>query len=138
VRNQRLKASQVSQQLEPDRSGLQSNAHPDDMFVWGTLRLVSFAGLEAVVNACGVTTAMLQGHSWAPSPSQGSLVNVGTIPLVPDSSGNQPGDLGKARCRLMPEGWDGGPVVVRGRESRPHGKGAQCVRSDVIDRGDRW
>ena len=138
VRNQRLKASQVSQQLEPDRSGLQSNAHPDDLFVRGTPRPVGFSGREAVMNACGVITAMLQGHSWAPTPSKGSKVNVGTIPLVPEHSGNQSEDLGKVRCRLMPEGWDGGSVVVRGRESRPHGEGAQCVRSNEIDRGGRW
>lgn len=138
VRNQRPKASQVSQQLEPDRSGLQSNAYPHDMFVWGTLRLVDFAGWEAVVNACGVTTAMLQGHSWTPTPSRGSKVNVGTIPPVPEQSGSQPDRSGKARCRLMPVGWDGGPVVVRGRESRPHGEGVQCVRSIDTDRGGRW
>ena len=138
VRNQRLKASQVSQQLEPDRSGLQSNAHPDDMFVRGTLRPVGFSGREAVVNACGVATARLQGHSWAPTPSKGSRVNVGTIPLVPEQSGSQPERSGKVRCRLMPVGWDGGPVVVRGRESRPHGEGAQCVRSIDTYRGDRW
>ena len=34
---------------------------------------------------------------------------------------------GKARCWLMLPGWDGGPVVVRGRESRPHGEGVQHV-----------
>ena len=90
------------------------------------------------MNACGVATAKLQGHSWAPTPSKGSRVNVGTIPLVPEQSGSQPERSGKVRCRLMPVGWDGGPVVVRGRESRPHGEGAQCVRSIDTYRGDRW
>jgi hypothetical protein len=30
------------------------------------------------VKGCGVAVAMLQGHSWAPTPSKGSRVNVGT------------------------------------------------------------
>lgn len=138
MRNQWPKAPQVTQQLEPDRSGLQSNAHPDDVVVRETLRPVNVAGQEVVVNACGVAIAMLQGHSWTPTPSKGSKVNVGTIPMVPEEADSQSEDLGKVRCRLMLLGWDGGPVVVRGRESRPHGEGAQCVRSNVNDRGGRW
>ena len=90
------------------------------------------------MNACGVTTARLQGHSWTPTPSKGSKVNVGTILLVPARSGSQPERPGKVRCRLTPTRWDGGPVVVRGRESRSHGEGAQCVRSHNADRGVRW
>ena len=82
------------------------------------------AGREATVKACGVAVAMLQGHSWAPTPSNGSGVNVGTIPPVPfPGSSLLPG--GKAHRRPMPAGWGGGPVVVRGRESRPHGEGVQ-------------
>jgi len=88
------------------------------------------------VNACGVAVAMLQGHSWAPTPSKGSRVNVGTILAVPSpASGLLVG--GKVRRRLMPPGWDGGPVVVRGRESRSHGEGVQRVRSLNVKRGGR-
>ena len=90
------------------------------------------------MNACGVAVAMLQGHSWAPTPSKGSKVNVGTIALVPGRAGSQPVWSGKARCRLMLAQWGGGPVVVRGRESRSHGEGVQCVRSGTADRGGRW
>ena len=36
---------------------------------------------------------------------------------------------GKARCPLMGVGRDGVRVVVRGRESRPHGEGGQQDRS---------
>jgi len=79
------------------------------------------------VKACGVAAAMLQGHSWVPIPSNGQQVNVGTIPVVPNPVSCQlPG--GKVRRRLKPPGWDGGPVVVRGRESRPHGEGVQRER----------
>ena len=72
MRNQRLKASKEIHQLESDRSGLDSNAYPHGEAVRGTLRSVDIAGLEAMVNACGVAVAMLQGHSWAPTPSKDS------------------------------------------------------------------
>jgi hypothetical protein len=89
------------------------------------------------VKVCGVAVAMLQGHSWAPIPSNGQGVNVGTTPAVPSpASGLLVG--GKARRRSMPLGWGGGLVVVRGRESRPHGEGAQRVRSSAADSGGRW
>ena len=94
-------------------------------------------GWEATVKACGVVVARLQGHSWAPTPSIGSRVNVGTIPAVPSPTSSQL-DEGKARCRPMPPGWDGGPVVVRGRESRLHGEGVQRDRSIHAEHGVRW
>jgi hypothetical protein len=104
---------------------------------WGTLRLGDVAGREAMVNACGVAVARLQGHSWAPTPSKGSRMNVGTISSVPP---RRPARTvgGKTRCRSMPVGWGGGPVVVRARESRAHGEGVQRVRSTIVERGGRW
>jgi hypothetical protein len=90
-----------------------------------------------MVKVCGVAVAMLQGHSWAPTPSNGWRVNVGTTSLAPSRRPARVAD-GKARRRLMPAGWDGGPVVVRGRESRPHGEGVQRVRSIHAERGGRW
>ena len=69
---------------------------------------------------------------------------MGTIPAVPSPASNQLVG-GKARRRLMPPGWDGGPVVVRGRESRPHGEGVQRDRSNnarswssLVNIGDPW
>ena len=103
----------------------------------GTHGLGDVAGREATPKACGVGVAMLQGHSWAPTPSKGSRVNVGTIPAVPVPASSQLVG-GNARRRLMPSGWDGGPVVVRARESRAHGEGVQRVRSVNVDRGGRW
>ncbi len=44
---------------------------------------IDIVGREAMVNACGVAMARLQEHNWAPTPSKGSRVNVGTIPAVP-------------------------------------------------------
>jgi transposase-like protein len=54
------------------------------------------AGREATAKDGGVVVARLQGHSWAPTASNGLRVNVGTIPAVP-SPGQQPG------------GWREGP-----------------------------
>jgi hypothetical protein len=104
---------------------------------WRTLRPVRFAGREATAKCCGVAVAMLQGHSWAPIPSNGPGVNVGTIPAVPP---RRPARVvgGKVRCRLMLSGWGGGPVVVRDRESRSHGEGVQRDRSINTERGGRW
>ena len=76
------------------------------------------------MKACGVVVARQQGHSWAPTPSSGSRVNVGTIPKAPDPANSQWAG-GKTRCRSMPLEWGGGLVVVRGRESRLHGEGVQ-------------
>jgi hypothetical protein len=95
------------------------------------------------VKACGVAVARLQGHSWAPTPSNGPRANVGTTPMVPFPTSSRLAG-GKARRRLMPSGWGGGPVVVRDRESRSHalqgwghGEGVQRVGSLQADRGGR-
>lgn len=135
MRNQRLNAPQVTQRLEPGGSGPQSNAHPHGD-VWATPWSGHVADREATMKDCGVIVAMLQGHSWTPTPSMGSGVNVGTIPVAPYPASSQLVG-GKARRRLMPSGWDGGSVVVRGRESRLHGEGVQRVRSFHADRGVR-
>jgi hypothetical protein len=101
------------------------------------LGLVDVAGREAMVNACGVVMARPQGHSWAPHPSNGSEVNVGTTRMVPSPVSSQL--IGGKVCRrLMPFGWGGGVVVVRDRESRLHGEGPQCVCSIDAERGVRW
>ena len=135
MRNQRLNAPQETHQLQPGGSGLDSNAHPHEV-VRGTLGSVSLAGSEATVKACGVAVAMLQGQSWAPTPSNGSRVNVGTISAVPSPVSSLLVG-GKTRRQLMLPGWGGGPVVVRGRESRSHGEGVQRVRGINAERGGR-
>ena len=78
------------------------------------------------MKVCGVAVARLQEHSWTPTLSNGQKVNVGTVLLVPHRLATSQ-SAGKARCRLMPTGRGGGPVVVRDRESRSHGEGVQCV-----------
>jgi len=61
----------------------------------------------------------------AADPVKRIMVNVGSAPRPPGCWW-QPG---KARCRLMGAGCGGVRVVVRGRESRPHGQGGQQDRS---------
>ena len=136
VRNQRLNASQ-EQTTSSNLADLGwVAARTRTATVGGTPWSVDVAGREATVKACGVAVARLQGHSWAPTPSNGSRVNVGTIPAVPSPASSLLVG-GKARRRPMPSGWGGGPVVVRGRESRSHGEGVQRVRSINADRGGR-
>jgi hypothetical protein len=131
------RSSRRNHQLESGGCGLGSNAHPHDTLSHGKLsgRLMSPAR-EAMVKNCGVAVAKLQGHSWAPTPSKGSRVNVGTTPTVPLWISGELID-GKVRCRLMLTGWGGEPIVVRGRENRSHGEGVQRFRSIHADRGDR-
>ena len=54
------------------------------------------------MKGCGVAVAMLQEHRWAPTPSKGSTVNVGTTAVVPylDSRFRLAG--GNARREVVP------------------------------------
>jgi hypothetical protein len=140
VREESVSESPSSQATSSNLVDLGWVATRTRMTLWscrGTLRPVRVAGRETMVNACGVTVVMLQGHSWAPNPLNGSRVNVGTTVAVPAPAGSQPVG-GKTHRQSMRSGWDGGPVVVRARESRAHGEGVQRVRSVNVDRGGRW
>jgi len=61
----------------------------------------------------------------ASDPVKRVMVNVGSAPCAPGCWWQS----GKARCRPMRVGRGGVRVVVRGRESRPHGEGGQQDRS---------
>jgi hypothetical protein len=59
------------------------------------------------------------GVSLGADPADRLMVNVASVPAVPaDFSGS-----GQAHRPLLPSGRRGGAVVLRGRESPPHGKG---------------
>ena len=88
----------------------------------GNSRAGHVAGREATVNACGVVVAMPQGHSWAPTPSNGSGVNVGTIPAVPSPAGSQVGR------REGPSSADAAGMGRRARSSPRPGKPATWRR----------
>ena len=80
------------------------------------------------MKVCGVTMAMLQGHSWAPHRSNDSGVNMGTT---------HRSLRGKPRCQVTPMWWGGGPVVVRTGESPVHGEGVQHVAASDAEREGR-
>ncbi|MGH3848898.1 MAG: hypothetical protein ACRDRT_04215 [Pseudonocardiaceae bacterium] len=95
-------------------------------------------GGEATGKVCGVLVAMLQGEELGADPVDREMVNVGTVPEPPFPP-PAVGDGGQARCRLMAPGRGGGSVVVRGRESRPHGEGTQRTScADAGMPGGRW
>jgi hypothetical protein len=71
----------------------------------------------------------LQGKSWAPPPSIGREVNVGTSPKRPSPVTSLVAG-GQARRRLSASGWGGVRAVVGGWESQPQGEGGQRSRSD--------
>ena len=77
------------------------------------------------------TRGEVAGEELGTEPVDRLRVNVGTISRSPNLPHGQCG-RGRARCRPMVSGWDGVLVVVRGRESRPHGEGAQRVSSDAM------
>jgi hypothetical protein len=63
------------------------------------------------------------------APADRDTVNMGTLPCPPyPVCCQQPG--GQGHRRLTGAAGGGAAVVVRGRESRPHGKGRQRVRNE--------
>ena len=77
------------------------------------------------------TRGEVAGEELGTNPVDRLMVNVGTTLGLPFPPHGQCGG-GQARCRLMAPGWGGVLVVVRGRESRLHGEGAQRVSSDAL------
>ena len=71
-----------------------------------------------------VSAGMAVGVEPASDPVKRIMVNVGDASRSPGCWWRP----GKARCRLMGAGHVGVRVVVRGRESRPHGEGGQQDR----------
>lgn len=78
------------------------------------------------------------GAKLVTSPDNRSVVNVGTISMLPFPPAGQAG-VGQAHRPLMTSGWGGVFVVVRARESRVHGEGRQQTGSGRTARaGGRW
>ncbi len=78
--------------------------------------------------ACGVGVSEAVAAKLGVDPVDRHMVNVGTISGLPTPASSQLVD-GQAHRQPMALGWDGGSVVVRGRESRSHGEGTQRVRN---------
>jgi hypothetical protein len=71
-----------------------------------------------------VSAGWAVGVEPASGPVKRIMVNVGSAPRAPGCWWQS----GKARCRLTRARRGGVRVVVRGRESRPHGEGGQQDR----------
>ena len=63
-------------------------------------------------------------------PADRHTVNMGTLSWLPSPACSQHAG-GQGRRRLRGAAWGGAAVVVRGRESRPHGEGRQQASNDV-------
>jgi hypothetical protein len=80
--------------------------------------------------------AMPSGCSWAPIPSQRTSVNVGSDPVSPFPASSLLAG-GQVQRPLLAPGRGGAAVVLRGRESRPHGEGRQRDKQQRCGRGGR-
>jgi hypothetical protein len=102
-------------------------AHSNDaaLFNGGSLRVRRFCSDAVADGMLRVPVGWAVGVQPAANPVKRIMVNVGSAPRAPGCWWR----LGKARCRLMGAGRGGVRVVVRGRESRPHGEGGQQDRS---------
>ena len=85
-------------------------------------------GGEAIGESLRRTRGEAAAAELGTHPVDRYMVNVGTVPESPFPTGCLPVG-GQAHRRLMVPGRGGGSVVVRGRESRPHGEGTQRVRN---------
>lgn len=87
---------------------------------------------------CGIGDGEAVAAELGADPADRDIVNVGTILKSPSPSSSLL-DGGQVHHQLTTPGWGGGSVVVRGRESRLHGKGTQRVRSRCDGMpGGRW
>ena len=70
------------------------------------------------------------GAELGTDPADRHTVNMGTLPRLPSPACRQHVG-GQGRCHLRGGAGGGAAVVVRGRESRPHGEGRQQAGNDV-------
>ncbi len=84
--NQWLNPLKRVRRLQPGGYGPDCNARRPPWLRAATPKPSLAVGGEATRNVCGVLVAMLQGHSWAPTPSSGPVVNVGTVSWSPSPS----------------------------------------------------
>ena len=102
-------------------------AHSNDaaLFNGGSLRVRVFCSDAVADGMLRVPVGWAVGVQPAANPVKRIMVNVGSAPDAPGCWWQS----GKARCLLMRRGRDGGVVVLRGRESRPHREGRQQDRN---------
>ena len=129
--------TRVNQWLNPLKRGTGSNLADMGRAAAGADRWMGKRGPEAASNVDSVrhgeclrrTRVEAAGEELGADPADWHMVNAGTVSVSPVLASIQESG-GQAHRQLMVPERDGGPVVVRGRESRSHGEGAQRVRSD--------
>jgi hypothetical protein len=128
----------VNQWLNPLKRGTGSNlvdlgravVHADPTGGNATPVSAANVGQEAIGESLRRTRGEAAGEELGADPADWHMVNAGTVSVPPFPPSGQDGG-GQVHRRLRVPGRGGGSVVVRGRESRPHGEGAQRVRSAV-------
>lgn len=130
-------ATRVNQWLNPLKGGTGSNladvgratARADQHGCGRRLRSRRFMSVgRPSPQCCGFGGGEAVAAELGADPANRHAVNVGTVAVLPFPPSSQGGG-GQAHRRLMTPQRGGGSVVVRGRESRPHGEGTQRVRS---------
>lgn len=138
--------TRVNQWLNPRNEAADSNLADMGRFVAGAEHLGCEARPggarvprpEVTLKVCGVSVAIATGEELDTAPADRETVNMGTA-TWPAVCPRTQLDSGQARRRLEAAWWGGVAVVVRGRESRPHGEGRQPFRSRSAGRpGVRW
>jgi len=94
------------------------------LFNGGSLRVGRFCPGAVAGGRLRAPAGWAVGVQPAANPVKRIMVNVGSPSRAPGCWWRP----GKARCRPMGAGCGGVRVVVRGRESRPHGEGGQQDR----------
>jgi hypothetical protein len=127
----------MNQWLNPLKRGTGSNLVDMGRAAAGADRCTGARGSATASNVVSVghgeglrrTRVEAAGEELGADPADWHMVSAGTVPVPPVLAPLQ-GAGGQAHRQLMAPGRGGGPVVVRVRESRTHGKGAQRVRND--------
>ena len=87
-RIQHLNASQDQPRARIWRMWAELQRAPTVSVAWGTPEPGEVGGREGSGKACGVPEAKLLRHSWAPTSTNGFVVNTGTNPSLPPLEGN--------------------------------------------------
>ena len=121
-----LKRGTGSNLVDPGRDAVRADRSDGD----ATPTSATNVDQEAIGEGLRRTRGEAAGEELGAGLADWHMVNAGTVPVSPFPPPIRGGG-GQAHRRLRAPGRGGGPVVVRGRESRSHGEGAQRVRSAV-------
>ena len=136
----------MNQWLNPRNEAADSNLVDEGRFAVGAERLGGEARPVLVMDAVAGNHAEslrrrhdhAAGEELGTDPADWEMVNMGTTTRPAVCSHGQC-ESGQARRRPVAVWWGGVVLVVRGRESRPHGEGRQSFRGRSAGRpGVRW